>query len=382
MTRRDHVLDIVSSAYDAALDPSHWNDALGRLRARFEASNVTLMVHDVKLFEGSIAMQVGMDASALDLYLREYSRKNVFFIRASRTSYAVGKVASSEEVIEDRELERTEFFADFSRPHDVYYSTGVTLAYTASVVSFLAINRSKRCGPLDAGERETLRRLAPHFSRALQIHRRVCGLEAERRSLVETLTSARTGAVLLDSKGEVVEANAEARAILDQCDGIGVNRDRRLTLWDRDAARLLLRAVGEAASTAKRRGDSTGGTVCAQRPSGRRALELVVAPLCMNREATAAENLSAVVFVTDPSRVATGVSERLIAAYGLTRAEARVAALLAEGSSPTEIAERLAVTGETVKTHLKHIFGKTGARRQSELIALINRPLTCLQEQE
>jgi DNA-binding CsgD family transcriptional regulator len=59
--------------------------------------------------------------------------------------------------------------------------------------------------------------------------------------------------------------------------------------------------------------------------------------------------------------------------FSLSPAEARVAAMVAAGSSPEEIADELLVTRETVRNQIKAIFGKTGTHRQNELAALIAR---------
>lgn len=56
---------------------------------------------------------------------------------------------------------------------------------------------------------------------------------------------------------------------------------------------------------------------------------------------------------------------------GLTRAEARVAMRIGRGASVADIAADLGVAVETVRTHLKRIYAKTGARRQSELARLV-----------
>jgi DNA-binding NarL/FixJ family response regulator len=45
-----------------------------------------------------------------------------------------------------------------------------------------------------------------------------------------------------------------------------------------------------------------------------------------------------------------------------------VAALVAEGFSNREIAERLFVTTNTVETHLRHIFQKRGVRSRTALV--------------
>lgn len=76
-----------------------------------------------------------------------------------------------------------------------------------------------------------------------------------------------------------------------------------------------------------------------------------------------------------PQRDVVGENPSLVYAlqeqHGLTRAEARVAARLAEGMAVPDIARDLRVTVETVRTHLKRAYGKTGARRQAELVRIV-----------
>ena len=57
-----------------------------------------------------------------------------------------------------------------------------------------------------------------------------------------------------------------------------------------------------------------------------------------------------------------------IASLGLTGQEIRVLERLAEGLSNKEIARRLGLSPNTVKTHLSNLFGKLGARRRTEAI--------------
>jgi DNA-binding CsgD family transcriptional regulator len=83
------------------------------------------------------------------------------------------------------------------------------------------------------------------------------------------------------------------------------------------------------------------------------------------------------------------VETRLHMLYGLTRAEVRVAQLLAhEGLSNKMIAQRLGISVSTVSSHICHLLRKTGTNQRTELLALlttgpaqITRPVPTIERQ-
>jgi DNA-binding CsgD family transcriptional regulator len=53
---------------------------------------------------------------------------------------------------------------------------------------------------------------------------------------------------------------------------------------------------------------------------------------------------------------------------GVSTREAEIAALLSSGHDLLAIAAKLGISVHTIRTHLKHIFEKTGAHSQSDLV--------------
>jgi DNA-binding CsgD family transcriptional regulator len=61
--------------------------------------------------------------------------------------------------------------------------------------------------------------------------------------------------------------------------------------------------------------------------------------------------------------------ERMLDQHDLSRREAQVALWCAQGLTNTEIGEKLFISEQTVKFHLRHIFIKCGVKRRTELIS-------------
>jgi DNA-binding CsgD family transcriptional regulator len=77
----------------------------------------------------------------------------------------------------------------------------------------------------------------------------------------------------------------------------------------------------------------------------------------------------AAVFIGAPPDAQEG-ADAVAAAFGLTPAETRLLANLFGGRTLMETAATLGITRPTAKTHLEHIFLKTGVTRQAELMRL------------
>ena len=112
-----------------------------------------------------------------------------------------------------------------------------------------------------------------------------------------------------------------------------------------------------------------------QRNPGERPLSGVLYPLRgeLGPDESRANGASpaAVIFISDPDH-STGIDQsRLEGFYGLTPAEARVAALLVQGTHLDDAAKALGISLTTARTHLQRIFDKTETQTQADLVRLM-----------
>ncbi len=65
--------------------------------------------------------------------------------------------------------------------------------------------------------------------------------------------------------------------------------------------------------------------------------------------------------------------EQITEAYGLSPREAEILQLLVRGYGASYVAKRLYISGDTVRTHAKRIYEKTGVHSKDELLELVER---------
>lgn len=172
------------------------------------------------------------------------------------------------------------------------------------------------------------------------------------------------GVILLGEDGRVLDANACALELIHARDGLVV-RNGRLAFSDK-AVNGRVRALLTAMSPP---GEAPVINVSAQikRAGGQRPHRIVVLPI----PRPADERTMFVVFVYPGSGPARISPEQLKQLYSFTRAEAEVAAELFAGSSVEQVARRLNVSPNTVRTHLKRIFSKCEVQSQAELMHVL-----------
>jgi DNA-binding NarL/FixJ family response regulator len=151
---------------------------------------------------------------------------------------------------------------------------------------------------------------------------------------------------------------------MPRLDGIEATRRLRECLPDVRVIALTTFADDESVLGALRAGARGYLTKDASGEDIRSAIELVAAGEAALDPAVQHHVVAA---VAGDSGVALGSSDAVLP-DDLTPREAEVLALIAEGLTNAEIAERLFVSPTTVKSHINHLFGKAGIRDRAQAI--------------
>lgn len=374
------LIDFIGASYDAALAPEELPYVLARL-ARL-CGGIWTPMSVIPLRQGSAALTVqnaDVDPGFLAFFHQNYTTpdRNPSIPRIMAAPR--GKFVLREQHYSDAAWERLDMYHDIYRPIGGYASLGAPILKTEHYFVPLGMVRARSRGPYEARELKLLERAIPHLQRTMQILLRLNALEARQAAGEALWDLLPFGVFMLDEAGRILWANRAAQSIAAANDGLAT-RGGCLLAAAADENATLSRLIGEAALTATGQGLAAGGALSLPRPSLRRPLAVLVAPFRVARteHALLSRQPAVVVLVSDPEAKPRPAPELLAQLYGLTAREAELVTLLLDGLDLRDAAERLALRMNTVRTHLREVFHKTGTRRQAELVALVLRSVAAL----
>jgi DNA-binding CsgD family transcriptional regulator/PAS domain-containing protein len=359
--------ELVAAFYEANVDPTAWPRALQRLAAALDADACGLVHRDFAAREARFLQTHGLGQPALDEYALRSGRNDVWLADEKRCR--TGAVFAGSEIISTALLSETPFHREWLAGIDVADALFCVLLSHERTAVFCALYRRSGRPPFGADEIANLQAIAARLASAYRLGYEVRRQQAERQAAIEALDVAPIGVVTVDRTGTIIRANRYAQAVL--ASGEGLARSEGGLVLERPGQRIRLRDV--LAQTNKNRTNAGFPEVVLYtipRFRRQRPLTCLIAPVASG-DAARTDGPAALVFVSDPERTVAFEPMRIARLYGLSRAEARVAALLARGLRLEEIGEHLGIAYETVRKHLKQIFTKTGVSRQAELVRVL-----------
>jgi DNA-binding CsgD family transcriptional regulator len=357
-------LPIVESIYDAAVDPTRWATALEKLSAPTDGKGF-IVIHDPQMAAGSCPIFANWEASAIDSYNKYYASRNAWLARVA--TRPVGKAEPSEFFLGRSDLLKTEWYNDFLRPNRLQSGTGVTVLRDGGRFVSAGVLIPRCTDAEHAAHVALLQRVTPHLERALKVNRQLSGADFRWRTAEECLDRLKIGVVVAGQSGKVLFANAEAKRILSQNDGLCLDREGRLLAGAHQDNEWLRRTLHSIVTGGDLRGES--GVLSVRRRSGRRPYGLLAAPLRPPDQLFGAEGRMAILFISDISSRQPSAG-RLAETFGLTPAEGRLLHVLLQGHGLSEAAALLGISANTAKTQLQSLFGKTDCSRQADLVKI------------
>ena len=234
-------------------------------------------------------------------------------------------------------------------------------------VSWVLANATTR-GGWTSEQTAMIERLVPHVRQFVRVRQALVGAEALGASLAGLLDNMMVGVICVEWRGLIVQVNSRAKEILREGTGLVERRGllrAKQTADDERLSRLLAHALSQPGC----RGTSDSMTVA--RSSQRPRLVVHVIPADIRDAGFALGLVAGLVVVVDPTAKPGIDPESVAAGLGLTPAEGRVAAALAEGATMRDIANATYRAESTVRELVKRIHLKLNISRRADLVRMV-----------
>lgn len=361
----DTTLRAIEWLYDAALDDALWPAALKEIAVLTRSQAASVWVLDSS---GNSILPTFVSINFDPASVREYLKEMASIDPTNR--YLVQHPAEPivhDGLLPDDRSEKTQAYIDW---HERNVETRFRMVGQAQIgraaQAGIALHRTRKTGRYEPADIDRFAVLHRHLKRALAIGLQLGTLGTIQKLGAEWLDRSNAAIVLLDATKRVIFSTSRAQELQSANDGLRFGR-QGISLPSRTENERLRTLIARAVSNV----EIPDGTVRASRPSGKPPYGISVFSVSQNHLALSAFRPAACVVITDPARNPILPAERLQAAFGLTRAQTRLAVRLASGDDLRTAAERLAITYGTARTRLAQIFEKTGTKRQGQLIALV-----------
>ncbi len=358
--------ELVGLVYEAGIEPERWPFVIREMASHFNARTMILFSTPVAPERFIFMAEHGTDPEWEALYNQHYTTPDVNPTGVAYRRLPVGQPSADWMIVPREQLHRSPFYNDWALPQNYHHFGGMITEKAPGRIGGFMFSRTQRQGAVQTSEIAALSALAPHLCRAVAMSRRIGAMEGRLRLYEALFDDAREAIVVIEADGLVVKANQRARALMHAADGIIMRFGRLAALRQEHTEALMTRVA------ALLRGESAAVEEFAlQRPSTLQPLVLSLARLPNDVAGNWERRPAVAVFIADLSEAPPDMVAILSRVYGLTHAEAVLVDLIArDGPSLSEAAEHLGVTKETIRTHLKRAYDKTGARRQSDLTRL------------
>jgi DNA-binding CsgD family transcriptional regulator len=357
---------VIGDIYDAAIDPTLWQQALESVCDFVGGSSAVLFWHDSAAVRSQALHLYNDDPVYTRLYFEKYLPLNPMFPAASFVEEGV--VTSDSDIMPRAEITKTPFYKEWLKPQGIEGALSVNLEKGIARTSMINVRMTKP--HISEKMRLRLGLLVPHLQRAVTIGK-LFEKQSGEEALAETLDHIETAVYLVGANAEIVFLNKAAEQQL--ATSTLVEKTGNKLRATAPGADHTLRDILVSAEKGDQSLGARGIAIPLTNGSSQERWFAHVLPLTSSRRQQIGNSYSAVaaVFIRKNAPNALSPLEGIAKLYKLRASEIRVLDALLKVSGVKAIAQSLGLSQTTVKTHLRQLFRKTNTRRQSDLVKLL-----------
>lgn len=369
--QNQQLYDAIGRIHEAAVAPDTWPVALEAISHCFAGPKVVMF--GVDLCNGTVQnlRTHDIERAACDAYAAYYHQLDPWF-NAIDPAWKPLRALPGTQIVSDAVVRKTGFYNDFIKKLDMRFVLSGFPSKTSRWMDIFSLFNGVNQDDFDRESVDRYQILLEHVGQALELQRSIGHLNGLSKGLATALEHASQATLLLGANGTVLHANSKAVNTLYRADGITV-KEGRLEASLPDAVAALGKLLKSAFEDLNKRLAFRRRIASIPRPSGRRPFLVRVFPIDQALDyvelADVSKDPQLVMTITDPDASSLTLhQDDLQAAYGLTPAEASLAAALARGDTLSEVAARKNVAVDSARKQLQSVFEKTGTHRQADLV--------------
>ena len=372
MPSDDQIARAIDKIYDVALEPAQWTELLRHIGQLVGASQGSLMLL-ARTHNTMTDFGYDRNEEMMALFNARFRAEDRWLEPALK--FGAGVVLTGQQLCPTNTFEQTAYYQECLKPGEIYDCLAVMLEDGRELNAGVSFHRPDFLPPFSGAEKKILSVLIPHLRRLVQIHRKLDGCNLRATLQADALNRLTFGVIVLGAEDGVLFANRMARQIVNERDGLRLT-SKGLTACRTDDDAALVQAQKRAlpASTQPKIGPR-GRTLSVRRTSLKRPYTVQIMPLgdgaLYKSDVFGAGQQAALVTITDPARARAQTADVLASAYGLTPAEVELTTRIGDGDSLKDAAERLSISEQTARWHLKNVLAKMDVSRQSELVSVL-----------
>lgn len=365
---------LVASFYGAATGAHDWTRSLQWVQQAFGARTAVLHSLDFSRNGQLVSLHHGEEDATLEqavfTYVREWHlqdpRRDRFLALGPS---AVGQWLHCTDAFDEHYVHRHPFYQHYLLAHGSRYNSAIGLPITDEISTVLVLELPQERGPLSTEERYWADRVAKHLQDALRAHERVRKMAAQALAGHQLLSTFPYPVWLIDADRFVIFSNPPSAVAIQQ-DRWVVLQEGRLKLRHSRNDRRLTECLSSMASAAHGRRELVDAR---HHPSDPPTWLHLMAVRPMEVMGAFGDRPFILATLLSPDQVRPLDPHALGEIFAFTPMQARVAVALADGLTAHEIAERVGCAETTVRTHLRVVMEKLGARRLADAIRLLRQ---------
>jgi len=357
----------ISCLYEAPTDPRAWAEFMAKFGGLIDARGGQYLLWD------PAQKQIGFSVMTDEYPEKDAEYYNTHVAPVDERRQLVeqalpGRWMFDHEHFDARFVDRSEAYR-WLHSCNIRYSAAVRLAEGNNMLSLIALFRAPRQQPFSHEERYWLDRVTPHIQRASKLHLRLDSLRTSAAAGWQAMSTLDYPILVVDEQARIQFTNLAADAMLRAPRAPMQVRQGQLRGATPASHERLMVAVRLATAAHARQGK----VLAIQRELGSPAYQVAVLPAANACEfELPSDRPMALIVLGAPGQGRSVDAELLRQLFGLSDAEARIVAGLAEGLTLKQMADQAQVGIATVRTQLQMAFGKTNTHRQTELVQLVS----------